>query len=127
MTLSYHGKLFAIAMIITIMLLIIVTREKKHIKIDTEYFDGTLVLFCYADWCAHCKLIKQKFIELMKRQPISGVKFDMVEESEPKYKEYTHIIPGYPTLVVDDGKITKTFVGGNKVSEALKKFINYSN
>ena len=125
---SYHGKLLLIATIITVILLIIISREssKKHVKINTEKFEGTLVLFCYAHWCSHCKLIKPKFIELMKKQPIPNVKFDMVEESELKYREYTRNILGYPTLIVDDGNEMKSFSGGNRVSEALERFLIYS-
>jgi thiol-disulfide isomerase/thioredoxin len=125
---SYHGKLLLIATIITVILLIVISREssKKHVKINTEKFEGTLVLFGYAHWCSHCKLIKPKFIELMKKQPIPNVKFDMVEESELKYREYTRNILGYPTLIVDDGNEMKSFSGGNRVSEALERFLIYS-
>jgi thiol-disulfide isomerase/thioredoxin len=128
MATTYHGKLLLISTIITIILILVMSRttEKKQVKINTEHFDGTLVLFCYAHWCSHCKLIKPKFIELVKNQPIPNVKFEMVEESENKYKEYTQSIQGYPTLIVDDGKETKTFAGGNKVSEALERFLIYS-
>lgn len=123
-------KLLIFATIICIILLILMYQiPKKQVELNededktsTEHFESTLVLFCYAKWCAHCKLIEPRFSKLVKTQPIPNVNFVMVEESQNTYKKYTSSIEGYPTLIVDDNNTIKSYVGGNKVSEALKLF-----
>lgn len=87
-------------------------------KVDSE---GKIVILYYANWCHLCHKVKPIFEELIREQPVSGVKFEMKEDKEVcKYKINVF---GYPTILsIVDGNVSE--YNGNRTKMDL---INYAN
>ena len=105
---------------------LIVNSEKDINKLNKVKNSSNLLVWYYADWCGHCKMMKDEWSKFVKSKP--NVSLAKVSD---KYVKQTDNIAGFPTLKLY--KSEKTATGKNNVkiidyqgtrdSQSLNKFI----
>lgn len=120
-----NNKMILVAIIIAIILLLLCTyKPEKKVTVIEEPYGGKLVLFYYMDRCPHCVKIKPLFEQLSKKKIKSNTKFVMIKEYDSKYSQYSKDVPGFPTIVIDNGNGNiEYFVGFPKCKQVVDKYL----
>lgn len=85
--------------------------------------DKKLVLF-YADWCGHCKNMKQDWINAQNQITPEHMKQCNVGKNNEKSKEIMekYDVKGFPTIIMFEGKQPTGTLEGRKESDFLDYF-----
>ena len=102
------------------------------IKVDDKDFESTIIKYplvvidCWADWCAPCKMIAPIIEELAKKYK-GRIVFGKLDVSKNKTVPAKFGIRGIPTLLVfNKGKLVDRIVGVQPMSvleSRLKKYL----
>jgi protein disulfide-isomerase A6 len=103
---------------------LIVNSEQDLNKLNKIKTNSNVLVWYYADWCGHCKMMKDDWEKLIKSKP--NVNLAKVSDI---YVKPDDNIPGFPTLKLF--KSTKTASGkksvieyqGSRDIESFKQFI----
>jgi thiol-disulfide isomerase/thioredoxin len=127
--------LFAIGLIIiaSIVYFFNYTKKKTQINIkkvnnkkenyNNNVNDGKqiIVILCYADWCSHCPIIKEWYMDLVENSPFPDVIFKAFEEKEIP-TEIINEIEGFPTILININNTMEKY-NGSRTKESLLNYL----
>ena len=95
--------------------------KENYTKENYTSQNNITVILCYADWCSHCPYVKEWFIDLVDKSPLSNVKFIAIEEKKIP-KEIINKIGGFPTILININDSMEIY-NGSRSKESLLTYL----
>jgi thioredoxin 1 len=104
----------------------IIELNDSNFKDEVDKFDGTCVVDFWAEWCAPCKVMKNKFKDLADKHTSKKIKFGKYElngATNSKIASSEHV-RGLPTFrIYRAGNTVDTMVGAGDLETFISKHI----
>jgi len=97
----------------------IIKNNKKEDYNNDE--NQIIVILCYADWCSHCPIIKEWYMDLVEKSPFPNIIFKAFEEKEIP-EELINEVPGFPTIFININNTMEKY-NGSRTKEGLLNYL----